>query len=693
DEHPVTENPEVQLQISGPAAFCPGSSATLDAGAGFVNYLWSSGETTRFITVNQPGTWTVQVTDGFGCTGVSPPHTVGHHAVPVPTVSGPSGFCPGGSVTLNAGTGYVQYVWNDGNTNPTRTVDTQGLYSVTVTDANGCVGTSAPFFVDEYDAPAPVIQGPLTFCQGDGTTLFLPDSAQYSSIAWRVGGAVVGTGGSRYFDQTTTNISVQVVDVNGCSGVSGGVSVTELNQLAPTVSGPGAICAGASAILTADGGYSAYQWFRDGIALVGGNQQTLTVSTAGNYTVRVSDAFGCEGLSLPFAFVVNDLPNLTAVAEPICQGQTATLSAVGAQTYVWNGGGLNNAPGASVNVSPVQTTQYTVTGTDANGCVNTATVTLTVRPLPAANIEGPTVFCTGQSTQLTARPDGMTYLWSNNQTAQTIVVVAGGDYAVTVTDEFGCANTFGVTVSQLDSLQPVITGPSSFCTGLSAQLCVQNPGNYTAFDWRLNGNAVGTGSCVTVSVPGTYVVRTTNAAGCTGSGTLELTENALPTVIASASLVCVGETATLSAVGAQTYVWNGGGLTNVPGASVEVSPTQTTQYTVTGTDANGCVNTATVTLTVHPLPNFTVSGPTTVCAGETGTITIAVPGGGTVRYCDNSTGNVFNYTQSTVCDFTVTSPAGCVSTGTLNLTVADTARPAILGVRDYCAGSSTILSV
>jgi gliding motility-associated-like protein len=594
---------------------------------------------------------------------------------------------------LDAGAAYVLYQWNDGNPNQTRNVNTEGFYFVTVTDANGCVGTSEPFFVDEYDTPAPVIQGPLTFCQGDGTTLFLPDSAQYSSIEWRVGATNVGTGGSRYFDETTANITVRVVSLNGCPGVSTNVSVTEFNQLLPTISGPNAICLGASATLTVDGGYATYEWFLNNAPVPGADQQTLAVSTAGDYTVRVTDAFGCEGVSPPFAFTVNALPDVWAQAAPICAGATATLEAFGAQTYVWNGGGLGNVPGQTVTDAPIATTQYTVTGTDANGCVQTATVTLVVHPLPNAVIEGATVFCTGQSTELTARPDGAVYLWSNNEISQTITVTAGGDYSVTVTEANGCVNTFAVTVVQLDSLQPTITGPAAYCTGFSAQLCVQAPGNYTSFDWRLNGVSVGNSACVNATAPGTYVVRVANAAGCTGSGTFDLIENALPNVVAQAAPICVGQTGTLSADGAQTYVWSGGGLTNVPGQSVDVSPAATTEYTVTGTDANACVNSATVTLVVHPLPTFTVSGPTTVCEGQTGTITVTAPGGATVAYCDGTTGATFVYNQTLTCDFTVTSPEGCVSTGVLHLTVSDTSRPVILGALQYCAGSSTTLSV
>ncbi len=693
DVHAVDENPEVQLQISGPTAFCPGGSTTLDAGAGFVSYQWSSGENTRFITVTEAGSWTVEVEDAFGCTGISPPHTVNYHPVPAPTVTGPAGFCPGGSVTLNAGAVYVQYQWNDGNTNPTRTVDAEGFYFVTVTDANGCVGTSEPFFVDEYDTPSPVVQGPLTFCQGDGVTLFLPDSAEYTSIVWRVGATNVGTGGSRYFDETTSNITVQVVSVQGCPGVSTNVSVTEFDQLLPTISGPEAVCAGAHAVLTADGGYAVYEWFLNGTPVAGGNEQTLTVATAGDYTVRVEDAFGCEGTSAPFAFVVNALPNVTAQAAPICAGQTAVLTVSGAETYVWNGGNLDNVVGQTVSDAPVLTTEYTVTGTDANGCVNTATVTLTVNPLPVAGIDGATVFCTGQSAQLTALPDGMTYLWSTNEESRTITIVAGGDYSVTVTDANGCVNHFGVTVVQLDSLQPVVVGPSAFCSGLSAQLCVENPLNYSTFDWRLNGASIGAGACVGASMPGTYTVHVMNAAGCAGSATFNLTENALPNVVAQAAPICAGQTAVLTASGAETYVWNGGNLDNVVGQTVSDAPVFTTEYIVTGMDANECVNTATVTLVVNALPTFVVSGPMTVCEGQTGTITIDAANGATVTFCDGTSGNTFVYSQTTTCDFIVTSDAGCVSTGVLNLTVADTAQPVVLGTLAFCAGSSTILSL
>ncbi|MEY8861382.1 hypothetical protein, partial [Tenacibaculum singaporense] len=110
----------------------------------------------------------------------------------------------------------------------------------------------------------------------------------------------------------------------------------------------------------------------------------------------------------------------------------------------------------------------------------------------------------------------------------------------------------------------------------------------------------------------TYTVTGTDANGCENTAQVTITVNPLPTVTANASAttVCAGESVTLTGGGADSYVWDNG-----VSDGVSFVPTATTTYTVTGTDANGCENTAQVTITVNPLPTVTANASaTTVCA-------------------------------------------------------------------------------
>jgi len=260
-----------------------------------------------------------------------------------------------------------------------------------------------------------------------------------------------------------------------------------------------------------------------------GSPVTATAMNATTtYTVTATDGNGCTATASAMV-TVNPLPAVTATASngSICVGFSDTLTASGANTYAWSSGGT----ASTEPVTPTATSTYTVTGTDGNGCVNTATVSVTVNALPivtASALAG--TICNGASDTLIA-VGASTYLWDNSATSDSIVVM---------------------------------------------------PNTAT-----------------------TYTVTGTDANGCVNTGTVSVNVNALPNVTASSLLgtVCAGNTDTLIAVGANTYVWDNAATTD----TIVVNPTATTTYTVTGTDANGCMNTATTTVNVYALPVVTLA--------------------------------------------------------------------------------------
>ncbi len=408
--------------------------------------------------------------------------------------------------------------WNPSANNTVQTIFGYGCRiffggAFTVAD-----GRNAENFVAVNDGEVPTVSvsGPSNHCPGTPSTLTASGATQY---LWC--NTAETTASIDVDPAMTTNYTVAAI-VGGCVvtaeftlNVSGAASVT--------ITGDTEGCVGETLVLDAGPGFVSYQWFKDGNPLTGETSQTLSVTTSGLYSVDVLNDFGCSD-SDEVTVVFHPLPTVDAGSDvTICVGQSTTLTASGADSYVWEPGSL---PGASVSVSPVVTTTYTVTGTDANSCQNTDVVTVTVHALPVVNAGSDVTICAGQSTTLTA------------------------------------------------------SGADSY---------VWNPG-------ALPGASVSVSPVVTT----TYTVTGTDANGCTNTDEVVVTVNALPTVSVSPASVSInlGDFTTLTASGASSYVWMPGSLS---GASVSVSPASTTTYTVTGTDANGCVNTATVEVTVNPV--------------------------------------------------------------------------------------------
>ena len=272
--------------------------------------------------------------------------------------------------------------------------------------------------------------------------------------------------------------------------------------------------------------------------------------------------------------------------------------------YSWSTGSTST----SITPTPTTTTVYTVTGT-TSGCSNIRTATLTIAPAPTVAVNSPAI-CIGNSTTLTAS-GATTYTWSTGPISNSIAVSPTTTTVYSVTGANGtCLNsrTTTVTVNALPIINAIASG-TNLCAGQTSTLTGSGAVSYT---WN-PGSITGSPIAITPTASITYSCVGTGTNGCTNtSSAITINVNALPTVTSNSAGICSGSgSATLTASGATTYTWN----TSATTAAIVVSPSITTNYTVTGTNAAGCTRTYTTQVFVGPSPTVAVNNATT-CAGS-----------------------------------------------------------------------------
>ncbi len=206
-----------------------------------------------------------------------------------------------------------------------------------------------------------------------------------------------------------------------------------------------------------------------------------------------------------------------------------------------------------------------------------------------------------------------------------------------------------------------VSGNTLICAGFSTTLTASGASTYTWTAGPINANYI-----VNPVINTTYTVTGTDVSGCQNLATKTVSITPSPTInISGATIICSGQSSSLTASGANTYTWTGGPAT--PGYLV--SPLINTTYTVTGTNISGCMNTSVKTVTVNPSPTLSISGNATVCAGQSTTLTA----NGAVTYTWNTGSNssTVNVTPSVTTTYTAsgTSGLGCSGSATKIITV------------------------
>ena len=283
---------------------------------------------------------------------------------------------------------------------------------------------------------------------------------------------------------------------------------------------------------------------------------------------------------------------VTVNSGAICAGSSFTMTPSGANTYTYSSG--------SSVVTPTANASYSVTGTSAAGCVGAAAAvsSVTVNPLPTITVNSGAI-CSGSSFTMT--PSGAnTYTYSSGNAVVT--PMANSSYSVTGASAAGCIGAAEaistVTINPSPTLNIVATS-YTVCPGNPTTLLASNVGTYNAitYTWT-NTGTTGTSISPSPTVTTQYTVTGSGANGCISEALSTINISPLPTLSLGATsyTICAGSSTTIIASGATTYTWSN---TNTTGTSISPSPIVTTQYTITGTNANGCTNKDTLTVVVQ----------------------------------------------------------------------------------------------
>lgn len=535
--------------ITGQTAICgtpSGVPYSISAVSGATSYTWAappgatiaSGQGTTNITINYiagstSGNVSVFASNGTCNTAASTlAVNVGGANIPAPVSGGNQSqtVCPGNplptltaSATVPSGFTVIWYNAPTGGSvvaNPIlNTAGTITYYAASQDNTTLCESitrTAVTLTITQVPNASITAGGPVSFCQGASVTLTANAGTSYS---WSNGATTqsitVSTAGS-YSVTVTTGSCVSTSPATA-------VTVNPVPTASVSAGGPTTFCQGLSVVLTASAG-SSWLWSN------GATTQSITVTTSGNYSVTVTNSFGCSATSGATSVTVNPNPPAVITAGgPItfCQGGSVTLTANAGTSYLWSNGATTQA----ITISAVGTYNLSVAVTQAGGCVsNSPVTTVTVHPTPAANINagGPLAFCQGGSVVLTANSGGTSYSWSNGATTQSTTVSASGSYSVVVTGTGGCTNTSAPTVVAVSPNPTVSISASPYTSlhpGLTTTLTanVTPPGSYN-YAWYKNGVFIpgatsSTITGVTLSDVGNYTVTVTNTTGLPCSNT------------------------------------------------------------------------------------------------------------------------------------------------------------------------------
>lgn len=699
----VHTRPQPRLFPSGVRTICQGDSLTLDVGV-WRSVRWSTGDTSRRITVRNIGSYYADVTDTNNCSARSDTVTLLQNVKPEPLISpvGPLDICMGDSIALDAGAGYAAWRWNTGDTTQIIVAKKTRRYGVTVRSADGCWSdtVTVDLTVRQQTLLDWTINHPAEICEGDSFVVVL--RGRFASFGWSTGENI-----PRVVTRQAGLLTGWGIDSSGCT-TKVAFDVRLSPTPAPEIVADGALrfCSGDSVTLDAGDGYASYLWSD------GSQSRFLVVRYSGQYNVMVWSQAGCVGGSKEVSVLVDEPPEAD-IKGPIavCRGSVSVYSLTPNPnvSYIWSLSGSGSVASRIDSTSFV--VQWGTIGTGrvrvvvidtAGGCRTDTSISVVIQDTlqPRITSDPSPKLCPGGSVVLDAG-DYLSYLWSTGDTTRTITLSSPASVTVRVVEAGGCAGTsdvFQVTPALLTA--PAVYTPDGTTLCGSGRVRLYGASGYKSYRWS-NG-AVGRG--IVVVDTGSYTLQVVDSNGCDGVSTsVQINREApsTPTITGSQVVCHNGKVGYIvPSRSGYSYTWrvDGGTISGGQGRpeiTVEWGTIDSGRVTVVERSPAGCVDSTSIAISIgdHLVPTVTVTGNPALCEGESLQLD-AGPGYERYAWSTGETSRLIVVRSSGSYSVTVADSSGCVGTSQ-PVIVTTLAAPAVTvtpaGAITLCKGISVLL--
>ena len=663
---------------------CTGESVNLTATActGVVN--WSNGQTGTSINVSPTAntTYTATCVSGVCTSLISNTISISVGSPSTPTITATeTTICSGSSTTITANNCSGNVLWSNGATSAQISVSPLSTSTYTVTCGSGTCAATANITINVSGGTAPLIStSNNTICFGESTTLTA--SGCNGTLTWSNGASTAEITVSP--TQTTTYTAS--CTVSSCT-LSSDINITVRPlPAAPIVTlGKESICAGESVTVTANNCNGTVNWTNGQT----GTSIVVTPTTTESYIATCVEN-GCESIpsSEKTITVISETPVITASKSSICIGDDTQLTVANCSGSIsWSTG----ASTASITVSPTSNTTYTVTCTN-NTCTASSSMEITINQgLTPVIIASKTNICAGESVNLSVANCANGVHWNTGVVANNITVEPLTTTSYTATcGEGSCAQSAVETITvESGGILTVTANKTSICSGES--VIISASGCTETISWS-NG---ATGNEITVSPASTTTYTATcGTSTCAKTGSIEINVGSgtglNPTITASKTSICQGESVTLSAGNCNGAITWSNGANN---ATITVSPTVTTTYTATCSSGT-CSGEASQTITVGSGSSLTlVASKNTVCPGDAVELT-ASGCSETVVWSTSATGNIINVNPASTTTYSATCGTGnCAATASITINITNAPVPSITASEtQLCAPIPVILT-